>query len=155
MVKKSHPNYKEHGVLTGSKTTPFKWSEKRYCVAALIAEGNHTQYEIADLCDISHKSISYWKQNHEFMKQVDAFTLEYELATRAGLLRECYHGIQQKKDELLSDRSTHLDYVKAAADIQGLKKSEIELVGELKVDVTTEEALKQYEDLLAKLVEQE
>jgi len=154
MVKKTHPNYKEHGALNGTKTEAFKWTEKRYIVAAFLAEGKYTQFDIADLCDISHKSITAWKQNMEFIAHVDKLTLEYELATRAGLLRECYHGIQQKRDEILSDKTTHLDYVKATADIQGLKKSEVELTGEVKVDVTAEEALQRYEKLLTELSEQ-
>lgn len=153
MVSKEHPNYKKHGELTGTKEGKFQWTANKLRVAALIAEGAYYQQEIADICEISHKSITFWKQNLEFMAKVDEFTLEYELATRAGLLRECYAGIQHKRDELLSDRTTHLDYVKAAADIQGLKKSEVELKGGLKVELTAEEALDQYEELLARLAE--
>jgi len=154
MVSKDSPNYKEHGALTGAKTEDFRWTEKRYTVAALLAEGKYLQREIAEICGISHKSVTAWKQNMEFMAHVDKLTLEYELATRAGLLRECYHGIIQKRDEILSDKTTHLDYVKAAADIQGLKKSEVDVTGKVIIDVTAEEALDRYEKLLTELGEQ-
>ena len=154
MVDKEHPNYQPKGARAGKDPKPFKWTKRKCDVAADIAEGKYSHMEIAAMHEIGNQTISGWKQNMEFMAYVDKLTLEYELATRAGLLRECYTGIQQKRDEILSDKTTHLDYVRAAADIQGLKKSEIELGGALKVDLTAEEALGKYESLLAKLAEQ-
>ena len=154
-MNKDHPNYKPKGARAGKNPKPFSWTKRKCEVAADIAEGKYSHMEIAAMHEINNQTISDWKQSMEFMAYVDELTLEFELATRAGLLRECYSGIQQKRDEILSDKTTHLDYVKAAADIQGLKKSEIELGGALKVDLTAEEALKQYEGLLAKLAEQE
>lgn len=151
MVSKDHPNYKPHGAKAGTDPKPFAWTEKKYEIAADLAEGKYGHMEIAAMYEVHNQTISSWKQNIEFMAYVDKLTLEFELATRAGLLRECYLGIQQKRNEILSDKTTHLDYVKSVADIQGFKKSEVALGGEVKIDVSTEEALRKYEDLLAKL----
>ena len=117
MVDKNHPNYASKGTKAGTDPKAFKWTKRKCEVAADIAEGKYNHMEIAAMHEINNQTISSWKQNIEFMAYVDRLTLEFELATRAGLLRECYQGIQQKRDELLSDRTTHLDYVRAAADI--------------------------------------
>ena len=78
----------------------------------------------------------------EFMARVDELTMECEIVTRAGLLREAMSGLAIKREEINSDRTTHLDYVKEIADLQGIKKTQIEHSGGVKVNVTVAEAIR-------------
>ncbi|MHC1575966.1 MAG: hypothetical protein ACXQTE_01295 [Methanosarcinaceae archaeon] len=79
--------------------------------------------------NISNVTISRWKEYPEFMEKVDEYTLSHERATKAGLLRECYKGLNLKADKIEDDRTTHLDYTKEIADIQGLSKHTVKHEG--------------------------
>ncbi len=107
----------------------FTWSKKKLDVAKAMAEGTSTQRSIAEQFNISEVTISRWKEFPEFLSKVDEFTLSHELATKAGLLRECYRGIDAKGKNIDGDRTTHLDYVKHATEIQGHKKQKVEHSG--------------------------
>ena len=84
---------------------------------------------IAEDFNISNVTISRWKEYPEFLAKVDEFTLLHENGSKAGLLRECYKGLDKKRDTIDDDRSTHLDYVKQISEIQGLKKQKVEHSG--------------------------
>ena len=109
--------------------TEFQWSDNRLKAAKLLAEGTKTHEEIAKECGIARETISRWKQHPEFLEKIDEFTLSHELATKAGLLRELYKGADKKRENIDSDKTTHLDYMKAIADVQGHKKHKVEHSG--------------------------
>ncbi|WP_135612769.1 hypothetical protein [Methanococcoides sp. AM1] len=107
----------------------FTWSKKKLEVAKAISKGTQTHGDIAEAFDITQETISRWKQHPEFLEKIDEFTLSHELATKAGLLRECYKGLDLKIDKIEGDKTTHLDYVKQIAEIQGHKKQKVEHSG--------------------------
>jgi hypothetical protein len=107
------------------KAKEFKWSAKSKKVAILIAEGFGTQTEISTEVGVHESTISKWKREPEFLEKVDELTLAYEKASKAGLLREAYKGLNIKSKNISNDKSSHLDYVKAIADIQGHSKQTI------------------------------
>ena len=106
--------------------------------ALAMASGEKTQRETATELGIPESTISRWKRDAEYLAYVDDLTLKHENASKAGLLRSVLSGMKIKEDAIDADKSTHLDYVKAAADLQGHNKKQIEHSGELK---TTTEAV--------------
>ena len=142
---------KASGKYTGTELDPFDWDKRSQKAAALIAQGTMYHIDIAQACGVLTWRISLWKRNKEFMDRVNELTLECETATKAGLLREAYQGLEIKREELHTDKSTHLDYMREIADLQGYKKQQIELAGELKVEVTLDEAIEKYAKVLEEL----
>jgi len=122
MSKKAVPNDSEKQI---NKVKNFTWSENKLNVAKSISDGTKTQLQIAEEFNITNVTISRWKQHSDFMEKVDEFTLMHENATKAGLLREAYKGLNIKSKNISNDKSSHLDYVKAIADIQGHSKQTI------------------------------
>ena len=106
-------------------------SEKQMCVAKELSDGIKTIESIAREYDISDRQIYRWKQNPEFMQLVDELTLTHENATRAGLLRGLYKGLAIKSKKIDDDKNTFLDFSKEIAELQNLKKQQIELKGDL------------------------
>ncbi|WP_305063767.1 hypothetical protein [Methanococcoides sp.] len=80
---------------------------------------------IGDFCTDYYR----WKKIPEFLAKVDELTLDHENATRAGLLRECYKGLDLKRGKIEQDKNTHLHYVQEIADLKGLKKQKVEHSG--------------------------
>lgn len=107
----------------------FVWSKKKLDVAKAISEGIDSQDTIAKALDLTPETISRWKQHPEFLEKIDEFTLNHEQATRAGLLRECYKGLDLKREKIEQDKNTHLHYVQEIADLKGLKKQKVEHSG--------------------------
>jgi hypothetical protein len=107
----------------------FTWSKKKLDVAKAISIGTETQRDIANQFNISEVTISRWKEYPDFLAKIDEFTLAHEHATRAGLLRECYKGLDLKRDKIEHDKNTHLHYVQEIADLKGLKKQKFEHSG--------------------------
>lgn len=98
-------------------------------VIKALSEGTKSQCDIAKEIGIDETTISRWKRSPEFLEKIDEFTLSHELATKAGLLRECYEGVDLKVDKIENDKTTHLDYLKQIAEIQGHKKQKVEHSG--------------------------
>jgi len=148
---------KNSGKHRGTELDPFEWDDVKIEAAALIASGKLFFIDIAEEVGTTAWNISMWRRNKEFMDRINELTLEHELATRAGLLREAYHGLELKREELNSDRTTHLDYVKVIADLQGFKKQQINLSGGLEIngEVTLIDAVREYEGVLKELSESE
>lgn len=94
---------------------------KKLKTALMMAEGTKTQRDISEELNIHETSISRWKLDPGFMSYVDKMTVEHETASRAGLLRRAYAGVHLKQLKVGEDRSTHLDYIKFIAELQGLK----------------------------------
>lgn len=111
----------------------YKWSKKKSDVALAMSRGIFTQRDIAEQFNISETSISIWKRDPEFLERVDVLTIANENATRAGLLREAYIGLDIKRNNIVEDKSTHLDYMKEISDLQALKKQLVELSGNVKL----------------------
>ena len=88
------------------------WTEKRYRLAGLIAEG--MGYEEAGkeigLCEATVKT--YMSQVKEFREYVDKITLENEKASRAGITRILYKVIEEKLPHVLDDKDGVLSYLK-------------------------------------------
>ncbi|WP_440952046.1 phBC6A51 family helix-turn-helix protein [Methanococcoides sp. FTZ1] len=115
--------------MTADNCTDFEWSAKRLKCAKLLAEGTKTNEEVAKECAISPRTLYNWKSFSEFLKKVDELTLAHEQATEAGLLRECYRGLNIKRKYIEDDKNTHLHYVQEIADLKGLKKQKVEHSG--------------------------
>lgn len=105
----------------------FTWTPKRKDAALLLSTGLKTQKEICEEIHITEKTMCEWKKYPAFLEKVDELTLKNENFTRAGLLKECLKGLSLKVDNISEDRSTHLDYVKVIAELQGHTKQKIEL----------------------------
>ncbi|MCK5012780.1 MAG: hypothetical protein KAS66_03090 [Candidatus Omnitrophica bacterium] len=135
----------------------YKWSQKKINVAVALSEGVMTQRKIADKFKITETSISLWKREPEFLQKIDELTLAHDKATRAGLLREAYQGLEIKRDKIPEDKTTHLDYTKAIADMQGLNKQKIDVnhSGEITHNeiVSTPDVLEAANNLAKKIAE--
>jgi len=93
----------------------------------MLAEGTLTKTAITKELGIDIKTLWRWEQNPEFLEKRDQFTLEHELATRAGLMREAFRGLNLKRPKIQEDKSTHLDYLKELSELAGLRKQRVEL----------------------------
>ena len=100
------------------------YTGKKLKAALAMSSGEKTQREIAADIDVSEETISRWKRDAEYLSYVDDLTLKHENASKAGLLRSVLSGMKIKEDSIDADKSTHLDYVKAAADLQGHNKGD-------------------------------
>lgn len=120
------------------KVQKFEWNDNRYRAAKLLSEGVETQQHIADDVGVNEKTLRRWKDHKVFMEYVDKLTLDNELASRAGLLRAMYKGASLKEDNIKEDKSTHLDYMKGIAKVQGLESQNVNVTGAI---VTTEHDL--------------
>ena len=92
--------------------------------ALAMASGEKTQTQIAIDVGVNKTTISRWKQDAEYLAYVDDLTLKHENASKAGLLRSVLNGMNRKEAGIDDDKSTHLDYVKVAADLQGHNKGD-------------------------------
>ena len=148
---------KNKGKFRGTELEPFEWDEVKIKTAALIAEGRLYFLDIAEEVGTTAWQISMWRRNKEFMDRINELTLEHELATKAGLMREAYYGLQLKREVIAPDKTTHLDYLKELADLQGFKKQQVELSGGVKIDakVTITEAVEEYSEVLEELSKSE
>lgn len=100
------------------------YSGKKLKAALAMASGEKTQKQIAIDIGIDETTISRWKRDVEYLAYVDDLTIKHENASQAGLLRAALHGVKVKEDGMEEDKSTHLDYLKAVADIQGHNKGD-------------------------------
>lgn len=134
--------------------TDFQWSENKLSVAQSIAEGKKTYAEIAEEHDINERTIYRWKEKPEFMKKVDELTLECELASRAGILRQLFKGAEIKSKNIEDDKNTLLDYLKEIGDLQGLKKQKVEqdinITGEMNV-TAKDELIRRIDSIASKI----
>ncbi|WP_281085348.1 phBC6A51 family helix-turn-helix protein [Methanosarcina acetivorans] len=99
--------------------------------ALLLSLGTKKYEDVASEVGVNERTLYDWRQSPIFLEEVDRLTLKNELATRAGLLRECLKGLDLKKDHIEGDKNTHLHYVQAIAELQGLTKQKVELSGNM------------------------
>lgn len=111
------------------KVRTFKWNENRYEAAKKLSAGIETNGDIAKAAGINDRTLRRWKEDKEFMAYVDKLTLDNELASRAGMLRALYKGASLKEDNIKEDKSTHLDYMKSIAKVQGLESQNVNVTG--------------------------
>ena len=107
-----------------SNTKKSRYTGNKLKVALALASGEKTQRETAAELGMDETTISKWKKDPEYLAYVDDLTLKHENASKAGLLRSVLVGMKIKEDSIDVDKSTHLDYVKAAADLQGHNKGD-------------------------------
>ena len=95
-----------------TKPKVWTWSHKKYKLAKLIAEG--MQYkEAGDTVGYSEATVkTYMGQCNEFRAYVDKCTLENEMASRGGILRQLMNVAKQKLPDAKADKSTYLEYLK-------------------------------------------
>lgn len=132
--------------MTTKKPKEFKWTNKKLDIARAMAEGTEPQCAIAKRVGVDAATISVWKLNSEFMAKVDDFTLAHERATKAGLLREAYKGIDIKEKHIEEDKSTHLDYVKYVSKIQGHEVDKVEHSGGVSIELKMVDCSKKDEE---------
>ncbi|MCK5216580.1 MAG: hypothetical protein KAJ93_02265 [Methanosarcinales archaeon] len=116
------------------------YSGKKFKAALMLSEGIKTQKEIAAEVNTTTVTISRWKQEPEYKAYIDQLTLENDMASRAGMLRALYKGASLKEKNIKEDKSTHLDYMKGIAKVQGLESQKVEISGEVsikKIEITT------------------
>ena len=130
MVVQKKKKFKPPKSVNESKV--FNWSTKRKEAALLLSTGLKTQRQVCEEVHITEKTMCEWKKFPAFLEKIDELTLKNENFTRAGLLKECLKGLTVKTGSIEEDRSTHLDYVKAIAELQGLTKQKIELDADMK-----------------------
>lgn len=111
--------------------TNFKWTAKKLAIAKGLSMGYKSTKVVSSENDISVRQIQRWKSHPDFMLKVDELTLAHDKATKAGLLREAYKGLNIKRCNIEEDKTTHLDYMKEIADLQAHKKQNIELSGSI------------------------
>jgi hypothetical protein len=114
-----------------NNTQQWNWTTQRTRAAQLLSTGLYTQKEVAEELSLRQETISRWMHHKVFKDMIDELTLKNELTTRAGLLRECLKGLDLKRDHIENDKNTHLHYVQAIADLQGLLKQKVELEGNM------------------------
>lgn len=110
----------------------FNWTPQRKAAALALSTGTKTQREVCKELHVTEKTMCEWKKFPAFLEEVDRLTLKNENFTRAGLLKECLKGLTLKMGNIEEDRSTHLDYIKMIAELQGHTKQKIELDANLK-----------------------
>ena len=118
-----------------NKSKVFLWTCKRKTAALLLSTGTKTQREVCKEINITEKTMCEWRKYPEFLEEIDRLTLKNENFTRAGLLKECLKGLTLKMGNIEEDRSTHLDYIKMIAELQGHTKQKIELDANMKHDI--------------------
>lgn len=125
-------------MLTNADKPTF--TGKKLKAALMLAAAEKTQVKICECIGINETTLSRWKRDPDYIAYVDKLTLENELATRAGLLREMYYGAKVKAKHIDGDKSTHLDYMKGIAKVQGLESQKVEISGEVsikKIEIAT------------------
>lgn len=114
---------------------PFNWTPERKKAALLLSNGEKTIDDIAEEMNITPRTLFNWRQHLDFQQEIERHILKNENFTRAGLLKECLKGLNIKTGNISEDRATHLDYIKAISDLQGLTRHKIELDANLKHSV--------------------
>ena len=106
------------------------WSENRYKLANLIAEGK-TYKEAGAEIGLSERTVkTYMWEVKEFREYVDKITLENQLNTRAGITRVLYKVIEEKLPNAAEDKDGVLAYLKY---LHELDKEDDETITKLEV----------------------
>jgi len=113
------------------KPPVWRWTTQRKKAALLLSIGTKKLEDVALEVGVNERTLYDWRQSSIFLEEVDHLTLKNELATRAGLIRECLKGLNLKRNHIETDKNTHLHYVQAIADLQGLTKQKFELSGNM------------------------
>ena len=95
-----------------TKPKIWTWSAKKYKLAHALAEGD-TYQEAGDRAGYSEATVkTYMSRCNEFRAYTDKCTIENEMASRGGILRQLMNVAKQKKPDAKADKSTYLDYLK-------------------------------------------
>lgn len=88
------------------------WTEARYTLAGLIAEGQEYADAAAEVGLTERTVKGYMSEVKEFREYVDKITLENEKASRAGIIRVLYKVIEEKLPDVREDKDGVLAYLK-------------------------------------------
>lgn len=91
----------------------FRWNEQRQKAALLLAEG-HTLAETAAEVGVSPRHISTWKENLEFLAEVDRLTFLTGIVTKAERIRLIKRFVRSKIDEngILQSKKDVFEWIK-------------------------------------------
>lgn len=84
----------------------FKWNDERRLAAQLLADGNLTDAEIGDKCNVSRQAIWNWKQEPEFTAEVEIQTEAFKQQVRRRGLAS-----RERRIAALNDRWNRLQRV--------------------------------------------
>lgn len=121
---------------TVNESKVFKWTPQRKSAALMLSTGLKTQRQVCLELHITEKTMCEWKKSPIFIEEIDNLTLKNENFTRAGLLKACLKGMNQKEYSIQDDRSTFLDYIKTISDLQGLTKQKLEVETKQQLTIT-------------------
>ena len=100
----------------------FKWTRNRECAALALAQGD-TIAEAAEKSGVTSRTINRWKNNIEFMAEVDRLSHMVSVASRAERLRIAMRVVRQRmKGEQIETDKDVLDWLKyAQSETDGAK----------------------------------
>jgi len=109
------------------KTPVWKWTPQRKRAALLLSLGTKKYEDVSSEVGVNERTLYEWRQNEDFVKEVDRLTHENEKATKAGLLRLAFKALEEKNKRLTEDRSTALDWANFVVNLEGLSTQKVEL----------------------------
>jgi transposase-like protein len=98
----------EQLAITVSNLSGFKWTKKKQDAALLLAQG-YTIEETANQVGITDRTLYRWRNDLEFMAEVDRLTLMVGIASRSERLRIAMQVIRQKLAKENVDEQTKRD----------------------------------------------
>jgi len=99
----------------------FAWTRKKEIVVQSLAEG-HTIEEAAKEATVSSRTISRWKQDIEFLKEIDRLTLMMGAATRAERIRIAKKAVREALKQTKITEKDLLDWLKyMQSETDGIK----------------------------------
>jgi len=99
----------------------FQWNTKRSQAAILLADG-YTIEETAENVGASSRTINRWKNDIEFITEVDRLSLMVGIANRGERLRIAKRIIRNKVDPVLKTQKDLLEWLKyAQSETDGVK----------------------------------
>lgn len=113
---------------TPTKPSNFTWNPARIKAAKLAASSMMTQGEIAKECRVHRMTVNEWFQAPEFQDKVTELILKDERITKAGLLKRTAHMIEKKFENFEDDKTTTLDLMKFAKDLQEESHSGVNII---------------------------
>lgn len=116
----------------------WEWTPIRTRMCVLDAEGLTAKKLVAKLktegITVSVKTFYNYHLIPEYLTRRDALTLEYALATKAGMLRALYEAAATKKPKVAKDKDTYLQYLKQITEVAGNE----EKADDIKITFTTQ-----------------
>jgi len=113
------------------KASTFKWSKKHELAAIALAEGR-TQQEVAEIAEVTDRTIRNWLDEPEFSEEVDRLTFLTGVAHKAERLRLAKRVVRQLGITTEKDLLDWLKYMQGETD--GIKLDFTELLAAVAKD---------------------